>query len=112
MPFRGLDNGGKHSALTYVIEADSFSMKHEMYQHYQEQNDHESAQAIMYDIIDETLHIRWGTKWVSPLMKQFGYTQTVDELVDECRDIVLSHSVSSAQKQQAERVIASKNAKS
>lgn len=99
----------RYCALTYVIEADSFSMKHEMYQHYQEQNDHESAQAIMYDIIDETLHVRLGTKWVAPLMNHFGYTQTVNELVDECRDIVLSHSVSPAQKQQAQRVIASKN---
>ena len=101
----------RYWALTYVIEADSFSLKHESYQHYQAQGDYESAQAIMYDIIDETLHVRWGAKWVPPLMKQFGYTQSLVELVDECREIVLKHSVSDAQKQQAERVIAGKNGK-
>ena len=68
-----------------------------------------SAQAIMYDIVDETLHVRWGKKWVPPLMKHYGYTQSVDDLVDECRVIVASHAVSDAQRRGAERDIAAKN---
>lgn len=99
----------RYCALTYVIEADSFKLKHDNYQKFLGINDMESAQAIMYDIIDETLHVRWGTKWVPSLMKHYNYTRSLDQLVDECRDIVLTHSVSDAQKQEAKRTIAMKS---
>ena len=98
----------RYCALTYVIEAGSFPLKHETYQHYLAQGDMESAQAVMYDIVDETLHVRWGTKWVPPLMKHYGYTQSLDELVQECREIVASHAVSDAQRLGATRDLAAK----
>ena len=98
----------RYCALTYVIEAGSFKLKHQSYQHYLERNDLESAQAIMYDIIDETMHVRWGVKWVPPLMKHYGYTQTVDELVNQCREITAKYGTA-AQKAAAERDLAPKN---
>ena len=42
-------------------------------------------------------------------MKHYGYTQSVDDLVDKCRVIVASHAVSDAQRRGAERDIAAKN---
>ena len=61
----------------------------------------------MYDIIDETMHVRWGAKWVPPLMKMYGYTQTLDELVEECRAITAKYGTP-AQKAAAERDIGAK----
>jgi hypothetical protein len=100
----------RYCALTYVIEADSFKMKHKSYQHYLEQNDLESAQAVMYDILDETMHVRWGAKWVPVLMKHYGYTQTLDELVDECRLITAKYGTA-AQKKAAEQEMSTKGKK-
>lgn len=91
----------RYCALTYVIEADSFKLKHNSYQRYLEQNDLESAQSIMYDIMDETMHVRFGQKWVSRLMTHYQYSQSLEELIDECRQIVVKHSVAPAQRQAA-----------
>ncbi|HUN09355.1 MAG TPA: DUF455 family protein [Aggregatilineales bacterium] len=89
----------RYCALTYVIEADSFKLKHASYQHYLEQGDMESAQPIMYDIMDETMHVRFGQKWVPPLMKHYGYAGTLDDLITACRQIVATHSVAPAQRE-------------
>ena len=59
----------RYAMLTYIIEQDSFALKHETYKNYVQLNDHASAEAILYDIIDETMHVRWGTKWVGKLME-------------------------------------------
>lgn len=95
----------RYCALTYVIEAGAFKLKHETYQKYVEVGDIESAQAVMYDILDETLHVRWGKKWVPPLMAHYEDNRPLAELVDECRQIVASHTVATAQKVAAERDI-------
>ena len=100
----------RYCALTYVIEAGAFKLKHKSYQHYLEQNDLESAQAVMYDIIDETMHVRWGAKWVPPLMKHYGYTETLDELVEKCRDITAKYGTA-AQKKAAERDMSTRRIK-
>lgn len=89
----------RYCALTYVIEADSFKMKHESYQRYLEQEDLQSAQPIMYDIMDETMHVRFGQKWVPHLIQHYGYSNTLQELIQECRTVVAKHSVAPAQRQ-------------
>lgn len=91
----------RYCALTYVIEADSFKLKHSSYQKYLAQNDMESAQAIMYDIMDETMHVRFGQKWVGKLMEHYAYVDSLQTLIDECRETVAKHSVSSAQREAA-----------
>ncbi len=87
----------RYCALTYVIEAGSFDFKHQSYQEHMAHGDTESAQAIMFDIVDETMHVRWGAKWVPSLMEHYGYTQSLEELISECRDITAKHSVAPAQ---------------
>lgn len=91
----------RYCALTYVIEADSFAYKHRTYQQYLERGDHESATAVLYDIMDETLHVRWGKKWVPELMRQYGYEDTLAELVEECRELVRTRSLSAKQREAA-----------
>ena len=91
----------RYCALTYIIEAGAFKLKHASYQRYLQDGDLESAHAIMYDIMDETMHVRFGQKWVESLMKHYGYQQSLDELVEECRGIVATHSVAPAQKEAA-----------
>ncbi len=88
----------RYCALTYVIEADSFKLKHASYQKYLDQNDLESAQSIMYDIMDETMHVRFGQKWVPPLMAHYGESRSLEDLIAECRQIVAQHSVAPAQR--------------
>ena len=96
----------RYCALTYIIEAGSFKFKHESYQEYLAEGDTESAQAIMFDIVDETMHVRWGSKWVPELMKHYAYEQTLEQLVEECRDITAKHSVAPAQRVAIEKELA------
>ncbi|MCA9838193.1 MAG: DUF455 family protein [Trueperaceae bacterium] len=96
----------RYCALTYIIEAGSFKLKHESYQDYLVEGDTESAQAIMFDIVDETMHVRWGSKWVPELMKHYDYGQTLEHLIEACRDIVSSHSVAPAQRKAIEKELA------
>jgi len=92
----------RYCALTYIIEAGSFKLKHESYQRYLQQNDLESAQAIMYDIMDETMHVRFGQKWVPDLMKHYECQESLDEYIEKCRQIVATHSVAPAQRSAAQ----------
>lgn len=87
----------RYCTLTYVIEADSFKYKHKTYQDYLAQGDQESAEAVLYDITDETLHVRWGQKWVPEMMKQAGCDKPLEELVTDCRSILMKHSVTPVQ---------------
>ena len=76
----------RYCTLTLVIEADSFAYKHETYQKHVARGDQESAQAVLFDIIDETMHVRWGRRWVPDLMRHYGYTAPIDDLVEACRE--------------------------
>lgn len=93
----------RYCALTYVIEAGSFKLKHDSYQEHLAHGDIESAQAVMFDIVDETMHVRWGSKWVPNLMEHYGYGGSLDDLVAECRSVTARHSVAPAQQQALER---------
>lgn len=88
-------------ALTYVIEADSFAYKNKSYQNYLTWGDQQSAESVLFDIIDETLHVRYGKKWVPELIKHSGYGGSVEGLVEECRELVLKNSLSPAQREAA-----------
>lgn len=91
----------RYAALTYVIEADSFKLKHASYQKYLELGDMDSAQPIMFDIMDETMHVRFGQKWVPDLMKHYAYSGSLQDLIDTCREVVARHSVAPAQREAA-----------
>lgn len=93
-----MDPMRRYCTLTYVIEADSFAYKRETYREHVEHGDDESAQAVLFDIADETLHVRWGAKWVPELMKVEGYEGSVDELVAECRAHTTANSASPLQR--------------
>jgi hypothetical protein len=51
----------------------------------------------MFDIVDETMHVRWGAKWVPKLMEHYSYQQPLAKLIEECRHITATHSVAPAQ---------------
>lgn len=87
----------RYCILTYVIEQDSFKYKHESYKRYLERTDHESAEAVLFDIADEMLHVRWGKKWVPELMKNTGEESDLDTLVAESRRLLQEHSVNPMQ---------------
>jgi hypothetical protein len=55
----------------------------------------------MYDIMDETMHVRFGQKWVPSLMKHYGVQVSLDEYIEQCRQIVATHSVAPAQREAA-----------
>lgn len=91
----------RYAILTYIIEQDSFALKHETYQNYVQLNDTTSAEAVLYDIIDETMHVRWGVKWVPELIKHQRESLSLDEVITECRQAVLDNSLSPAQRSSA-----------
>jgi uncharacterized ferritin-like protein (DUF455 family) len=88
----------RYGMLTYIIEQDSFALKHETYKNYVRLGDARSAEALLYDIIDETLHVRWGAKWLPELLKQRGEEKTLEAVVAECRKAVMENSLSPAQR--------------
>lgn len=88
----------RYCVLTYVIEADSFRYKHQTYQQHLSRGDLDSAQSVLWDIMDETLHVRFGQKWVPALMQRYGYADSLENLVGECRQILLQNSVNPLQK--------------
>jgi hypothetical protein len=88
----------RYCVLTYVIESDSFAYKHRTYQDYLARGDLASAEAILFDITDETLHVRWGQKWTPKLMEKSNYAGDVDALVHECREILGRHSTNPLQR--------------
>lgn len=87
----------RYCVLTYVIEADSFKYKHATYQEHLRRQDSESAEAVLFDILDETIHVRYGQKWTPKLMERYNYTGSLEELVAECREILMSNSISPLQ---------------
>ena len=93
----------RYAILTYIIEQDSFALKHETYKNYVNLNDTTSAEAILYDIIDETMHVRWGTKWVPELMKHQSEPLNLDDVIKECRQAVLDNSLAPAQRVSANK---------
>ncbi len=94
----------RYCVLTYVIEADSFKYKHQTYQDHLRNEDMESAEAVLYDIMDETMHVRMGQKWVPKLMEKYGYQEPLDKLVTECRELLVNHSTSPMQRKSANSV--------
>ncbi|MBL9215356.1 MAG: DUF455 family protein [Opitutaceae bacterium] len=92
----------RYCVLTYVIEADSFRYKHQTYQQHLARGDLESAQAVLWDIMDETLHVRFGQKWVPELMQRYRYEGSLEALEAECREILRTHTVNPLQRKYAE----------
>jgi len=92
----------RYCVLTYVIEADSFKYKHATYRRHLARGDLDSAEAVLWDIMDETLHVRFGQQWVPALMKRYGYTGTLEALVAECREILVANTVNPLQRRCAE----------
>ena len=91
----------RYCVLTYVIEADSFKYKHATYQEHLRRQDNESAEAVLFDILDETIHVRFGQKWTPKLMERYSYAGSLDELVTECREILISNSINPLQRESA-----------
>lgn len=96
-----MDPVRRYCTLTYVIEQDAFKLKNETYRDYVRAGDLESADAIMYDMIDETMHVRFGMRWVPEMLDRLNTTLTVDELVEECARNTALYSPSPAQRQYA-----------
>ncbi len=95
----------RYCTLTYVIEQDAFKLKNETYRDFVQRGDVTSAEAIMYDMIDETMHVRFGMRWVPELLKHTGEALSVDALVAECARNTRLYSPSPAQREYAEPVV-------
>jgi len=93
----------RYCILTYIIETDSFKYKHETYQRYLKESDTASAEAVLYDIMDETLHVRLGQKWVPELAKKAGCEESLEALTKECREILVQHSTAPIQKKYSDK---------
>ena len=98
-----LDPLRRYCVLTCVIEADGFKYKQHTYEEHVKNCDLESAEAVLYDIMDETMHVRWGQKWVPKMMKAYGYEGSLEALIGECRDILIANSVSTIQRLSSKR---------
>lgn len=100
-----IDPARRYCVLTEVIEANSFAYKRETYQEHLNNGDHASAQAVLFDIIDETMHVRWGSKWVPVLMERYGIASSKEDFINECRQITARQTFSVQQRAAASRQV-------
>ncbi len=98
-----IDPMRRYCVLTYVIEADSFEYKHKTYNRYLEIGDTLSAESVLFDIIDETMHVRWGKKWTPKLIERYGYDKPLEDLIRECRTLLVENTVSPLQRDSAQQ---------
>mgnify|MGYP001447578378 CR=1 FL=1 len=75
----------RYTTLTLVIEAASFPKKNESYRNHLAAGDMRSAQALLYDVTDETMHVQYGSKWVPELMKRAGISVPLEQYIEQCR---------------------------
>ncbi len=74
----------RYGVLTMVIEADSFPDMHARQKQHQERGDFKSAEYVSYDIVDETLHVKFGYKWLPVLLEKAGETRSLEEFTQHC----------------------------
>jgi hypothetical protein len=55
-----------------VAETGHFTVKHEAYDDFREGGDMESAEMMLFDIIDETTHVQYAHKWLPFLAERAG----------------------------------------
>jgi len=77
------DPATQYCLLTRGNEAHVFPYRHESLAHYEQAQDHLSAQFVSYDIADERQHVAYGTKWLPELMAQHGIDMPVDQFIEE-----------------------------
>ena len=58
---------------------------------------------VLFDILDETIHVRFGHRWVPELLKHYKYDKPVEELVAECQRITVNNTLAPAQREAARR---------
>ena len=75
----------RYAFITQVEEAGSFGYKAEKEAQFRAAGDTVSADMVAYDMADERMHVRFGTKWIPELQKALGDTRTMDELVADAR---------------------------
>ena len=69
----------RYGVLTMVIEADSFPDMYARQKQHQERGDFKSAEYVGYDIVDETIHVKFGYKWLPILMEKIGESRSLEE---------------------------------
>lgn len=77
-----------------VAETGHFTVKHEAYEDFKAGGDMESAEMVLFDIIDETSHVQYAHKWLPFLAQRAGLEEDFkkrgaearDRLLIECRD--------------------------
>lgn len=57
-----------------VAETGHFAVKHEAYADFKDGGDLESAEMMIFDIIDETTHVQYAHKWLPVLAERAGVT--------------------------------------
>lgn len=55
-----------------VAETGHFHVKHEAYEDFKSGGDLESAEMVLFDIIDETSHVQYAHRWLPQLAKRAG----------------------------------------
>lgn len=55
-----------------VAETGHFVVKNEAYQDFKEGQDFESAEMMIFDIIDETVHVQYAHRWLPLLAEKAG----------------------------------------
>ena len=66
--------------LVLSDESSAFGYKHGSRKFFRSIGDQESEEYMMYDISDETRHVKRGRKWIEYLQEALGDTRTVDQL--------------------------------
>ena len=75
----------RYGVLTLVVEALAFPDMHQRHQRHLDRGDVKSAESVGYDIVDETMHVAFGHKWIPVMLKRSGDSRTIDQFGEYCR---------------------------
>ena len=73
----------RYTMLTMVSEAMDFPFMRERMAKLRGNGDLDSAEYMMFDISDETNHVRFGKKWLPRLMETYGEPRSARQLIDD-----------------------------
>lgn len=98
----------RYAMMTMQFEAGSFGIKATVMERVRELNDFEADTLLAFDRNDEQNHVRYGHRWIQPLLEEFGHEGDVEAFLKKTnekfsgihRDVSeqLPHTLDSAQR--------------
>lgn len=76
----------RYAMMTMQFEAGSFGIKATVMERVRELNDFEADTLLAFDRNDEQNHVRYGHRWIQPLLEEFGHKGDVEAFLKQTNE--------------------------